>query len=115
MLFIVAVGVGGYFFFNSSPLNQNVKEIEAGSIIDPLELVSLGSKDADKYSFEILENTLDVNIPGEYTIIYTLTNNNNNKSKDITFKFKVVDTTPPEIKANEPVKTTWAKNLISSR
>lgn len=111
MLFVVAAGVAGYFFFNSSPLNQNVKEIEAGSIIDPLELVSLGSKDADKYSFEVLESTIDVNIPGEYTVVYTLTNNNNNKSKDITYKFKVVDTTPPEIKANEPIKTTLGKEF----
>ncbi len=115
---IVMIGslyVLGYFIFQTGHLSQSMKEIEAGSILDPLTFVSLDGNDAEKFTFEVAENSININVPGEYTIIYTLTNTDTNKSKDLTFGIKVVDTIPPKIKVDDLIKTAVGKefNILS--
>lgn len=63
----------------------------------------------------VKENQIKSNVPGEYSVIYTLTNKKDNSEKDQTLKFTIVDTTPPEIMANDPIKTPLGRefNILS--
>lgn len=100
VFFIVALLTGCNF---QGPLTQTVKQIEAGSSAEPLELVALSGKDAEKYTVEVVENALNVNVPGKYDIKYMVNDISGAEAKEMTFSFTVVDTTPPVIKANDTV------------
>lgn len=108
---IVSLGVFGYIIFQPGHLSQSTKTLEAGSIFNPLSLVALIGKDAEKYTLKVTENSININIPGEYTIIYTLTNNYTNRSNDLTFKIKVVDNTPPEIEADDLIYVSFGEKF----
>ena len=78
--------------------------VEAADQIDPLSLVTLSDHSVNQYTYSLKESELIPNVPGTYNITYTLQNNSNGKTQDITFLFRVVDTTAPIIEAPKTIQ-----------
>ncbi len=110
MLVIVLSGVAAFFLLNNKALIQTVKQIEAGDTADVLNLVSLSKKNEDKYTYEVAENNIKADVPGKYSVTYNLIDKNSEK-KAISFEFEVVDTTAPDIKADDSIQTTVGKEF----
>ena len=103
LIIVIGGGIFAYLKFFSNPLQVTAETIEAGSIVDPMELVELKSNAADKYTYEVSDNTIDTGALGEYTVTYTLTKNSNSNSKEVDFSFDVVDTTAPVINVDDTI------------
>lgn len=95
MLFGALCAVGLVLFCACAPkgIRQNVKEIEAGSVVSEMDLVTLD----EGFSAEVQSGGVDSTKVGRYDVVYRLTDLKENTYKDVTFTFGVVDTTPPEL------------------
>lgn len=93
--------VGGYFIYLNiqSPLKVISKKIEAAKNINEQDLVQLKS---DKYMLSIDQSDLKSDVPGLYSVTYSITDSNGKTSKK-TYKFQVKDTTPPIISIDDTI------------
>ncbi len=72
-------------------VNQKITELEAGQAVELNELVEA---DEDT-TLEIVDNPIDPEKPGEYTV--TVRGTSGKQTKDFTFTVKIVDTIAPEL------------------
>ena len=89
-----------YRFIFHTPLVRLSETIEAAPYIDPISLAALEAPDKDSYNFSVKSSDLISDIPGEYSVTYTVINKTNLKIREITFQYEVVDTTAPVISAS---------------
>jgi hypothetical protein len=98
--------IGIYRFVFYSPLIAPTETLEATAGIDPATLVTLRDNQQDHYTFMLKQSDLQSNIPGTYRVVYSLTNSASHKTKDVAFRFTVVDTTAPVIMVSKSVQIT---------
>ncbi|MFA0815473.1 MAG: immunoglobulin-like domain-containing protein [Anaerofustis sp.] len=96
--------IGIYRFVFYSPLIAPTETLEASAGIDPATLVTLRDNQQDHYTFMLKQSDLQSNIPGTYRVVYSLTNSASHKTKDVAFRFTVVDTTAPVIMVSKSVQ-----------
>jgi hypothetical protein len=103
VVFALILAALAYFLIigNKPNLKQKTTSIEAGTQIDLLSLVEV--ENSSKYDVGVKSGEIDNMTPGQYTVTYTVTNKNNDKSEDFEFMFNVVDTTPPQITAPDSI------------
>jgi hypothetical protein len=100
---LIIIGILSYMHFmhNAPSLIQNTTTIEAGTEADLLSLVSL--EDEDSYTASVKTDSIDYMVPGQYKVVYTITNEKNSKTYDEEFIFSVVDTTAPIITVSDSI------------
>ncbi|MFA0815471.1 MAG: immunoglobulin-like domain-containing protein [Anaerofustis sp.] len=96
---IILLAVLFFVFLRSfyRPIIANTDTLEASSAIDPLTLVHFETDADGRYSFAVESSDLISDKPGTYTVTYLVTRLSDGAEKPISYRFRVVDTTPPQI------------------
>ena len=82
--------------------------LELNEEVDPLQLI-VDEQNAG-LTFEVVENKLDVTVPGDYDITYKVSLNRNSVEK--TFTFTVKDTDPPVIECEDRIEILYGNPFI---
>lgn len=87
-------------FIFRTPLVRISETVEAAPYVDPISLATLREPDKDNYNFSVKSSDLISDAPGDYSVTYTVINKKTLKTRDLTFRYEVVDTTAPVISAS---------------